>query len=149
MDNRAAIMHPVPLCDQSGEDPAVSSFDGDAMEAPSDIAALVSTPDGLMLLFGAAPRADEGRRRIVMTSIPLKGADETVAFAQLYPGEGETGPIVAMAEKRRNRDFYVSIARATRGGENGQPITLNALRSWEIPGLREHHRPRGARREKR
>lgn len=112
---------------------AVSSFDGDGDGVPSDIAAIVSTPDGLVLLSGAAPRADDGRRSIVMTSIPLKGADETVAFAQLYPGEDETGTIVAMAEKRRNRDFYVSIARATSGGENGQAVNLTPLRSWEIP----------------
>ncbi len=112
---------------------AVSSLDSDGDGAPSDIAALVLTPDGMMLLSGSVPRADDGQKNVVMTSHSVKGADEAVAFAPLTPGDGETGTIIAMAEKRRNRDFYVSIARATSGGENGQVVTLTALRSWGIP----------------
>lgn len=112
---------------------AVSSLDGDGDGIPSDIAALVSMPDGLKLLSGAVPCAGDGRRSIIMTSRPVEGADEVAAFAPLSPEGGETGPIVAVAEKRRNRDFYVSIARAAKGGENGQAIALTELRSWEVP----------------
>lgn len=125
-----AIQCPHPI--NPGRIRAVSSLDGDGDGAPSEIAALVSTPGGMEFLCGAVPR-DDGRRSIVMASGPVKGADDVAAFAPLAPGEGETGTIVALAEKRRNRDFYVSIARAARGGENGRAIVLTPLRSWEIP----------------
>ena len=112
---------------------AISSLDRDGEGAPSDLAALVSMPGGLSILLGAVPRATDARKSIVMTSLPVKGADDVVAFAPLRPGEGETGTIVALAEKRRNRDVYISLARVARGGENGQLITFTPLRSWQIP----------------
>jgi hypothetical protein len=112
---------------------AISSLDSDGDGAPSDIAALVSTPSGLAVLLGAVPRAADERKSIVLTSLPVKGADDVLAFAPLGPDEGETGTIVALAEKRRNSDFHISLARAVREGENGQMINLTPLRSWQIP----------------
>lgn len=112
---------------------AISSLDSDGDGAPSDIAALVSTPSGLAVLLGAVPRAADERKSIVLTSLPVKGADDVLAFAPLGPDEAEAGTIVALAEKRRNSDFHISLARAVRAGENGQMINLTPLRSWQIP----------------
>jgi hypothetical protein len=112
---------------------AISSLDGDGDGIPSDVAALVSMPDGMMLLSGTVPGDDDVQKHIVMTSRPVEGADEVMAFAPIAPREGETGAIVAIVEKRRNSDFYVSIVRAARGGEDEQAITLTELRSWGVP----------------
>lgn len=112
---------------------AISSLDSDGDGSPSDIAALVSTKSGLAVLLGAVPRPADERKSIVLTSLPVTGADDLLAFAPLRPGEGETGTTVALVVKRRNRDFYISLARAVSGGENGQVINLTPLRSWQIP----------------
>jgi len=90
-------------------------------------------PDGMKLLYGAVPIEDEGQNSIAMKTYPVEGAEEVVAFAPLAPKNGEKGPIVAIVEKRRNRDFYVSIVRAAKGGENGQAIALTDIRSWGVP----------------
>lgn len=110
---------------------AVSSLDLDGNGVRSEVAALVSAPEGLRLYACAVP-SDAGSGRILIPgSFSIKGAEDIIAFASIPAGEeGFAGALVA-AEKRRNSEHYLSILLPVAEGD---VITLEPLRSWLIPG---------------
>ena len=118
---------------KAGRIRAVSSLDLDGDGTCSELAAIISTPDGLNAFLGILPAFWTKQDEIRMVSLPIRGADELVAFAPLESGESEIGNAVVVAEKRRNSEFYLSLTRAIRDGEEEREITLKPLRSWRVP----------------
>lgn len=97
------------------------------------LAALISTLDGTALALGAIPSGPDESRGIRMVLHPLEGAGDVVALATLGSSEEGFEDALAVIEKRRGSEYYLSIARLLPDGERDGGLVLSPLRSWIIP----------------
>ncbi len=119
---------------EAGRIRAASSIDLDDDGNLEELAALVSSPKGLIAHLCRLPISNPEREPSLILSLPIRGGDDIVAFTPLNSSDGETGNVVVTVEKRQNSDFYASLTRAQIDYRRKQPeLILEPLRSWRIP----------------
>jgi hypothetical protein len=118
---------------KTGRIRAILSVDLNGDGRLAEFAALVSTPEGPRAYLCWLPPLASERAPMRTLSLPVRGADDLVAFTPLHVREGGFENVLVTAHKRQNSEFYISLTRAQiRYGRNQPEIVLEQLRSWKV-----------------